>query len=93
MFSDPLLHPLLPFAMPFVQLHRGLIRLSVLRRHLRLQFSDQCLHLLQAISDKALGGLMIFVAIFVFVYYTVWALLLVSFLPPSVKYIPFDSVG
>ena len=31
----------------------------------------------QAASDKALGGLMILVAAFVFCYYTVWAMLLV----------------
>jgi len=29
-----------------------------------------------AVSDKALGGSMIFVALFVFVYYSAWALLL-----------------
>ena len=33
---------------------------------------------LQATSDKALGGAMLFVAAFVFTYYTIWALLLVS---------------
>jgi len=32
-----------------------------------------------AASDKALGGAMLFVAAFVFVYYTVWALLLPFF--------------
>lgn len=35
----------------------------------------------QATSDKALGGAMLFVAAFVFTYYTIWALLLVSCLP------------
>lgn len=32
----------------------------------------------QAVSDKALGGSMLFVAALVFVYYTTWAILLVS---------------
>lgn len=31
----------------------------------------------QATSDKLLGGAMLFIAAFVFVYYTIWALLLV----------------
>lgn len=37
-------------------------------------------HTSQAFSDKALGGLMLLAAALVFVYYTVWALFLVSFL-------------
>lgn len=37
----------------------------------------------QATSDKLLGGMMLFVASFVFVYYTVWALLTVSIVQPS----------
>lgn len=40
--------------------------------------SDRSDH--QATSDKALGGAMLFVAAFVFTYYTIWALLLVSLL-------------
>ncbi|AFR97643.1 dolichyl-phosphate mannosyltransferase polypeptide 2, regulatory subunit [Cryptococcus neoformans C23] len=35
-----------------------------------------------ATSDKLLGGAMLFIAAFVFVYYTIWALLL-PFLPPT----------
>ncbi|KZV90254.1 hypothetical protein EXIGLDRAFT_569411, partial [Exidia glandulosa HHB12029] len=36
----------------------------------------------QAVSDKALGSLMLLVASVVFVYYTTWALVL-PFLPPD----------
>lgn len=37
----------------------------------------------QATSDRALGSLMLFVAGFVFVYYSAWALLQVSNLPKA----------
>lgn len=37
----------------------------------------------QAVSDKALGSLMLLVAAFVFVYYTTWAILLVSTASPA----------
>lgn len=37
----------------------------------------------QAVSDKALGSSMLLVAAFVFVYYTTWAILLVSTVSPS----------
>lgn len=44
-----------------------------------LHLHDQCSRSdRQATSDKALGGAMLFVAIFAFTYYTIWALLLVS---------------
>jgi Dolichol phosphate-mannose biosynthesis regulatory protein (DPM2) len=40
---------------------------------------------LQGLSDKALGGLMLLAAAVVFVYYTVWALFLVSVLDRTLK--------
>jgi dolichyl-phosphate mannosyltransferase polypeptide 2 regulatory subunit len=43
--------------------------------------SNTDLHFLQATSDKLLGSIMLFVAIFVFSYYTVWALLTVRHQP------------
>lgn len=42
----------------------------------------------QAVSDKALGGSMLLVAAFVFVYYTTWAILLVS----TPRHRPFCSL-
>jgi len=34
--------------------------------------------IVQGVSDKVLGGVMLLVAAFVFTYYTTWAILLVS---------------
>jgi dolichyl-phosphate mannosyltransferase polypeptide 2 regulatory subunit len=44
---------------------------------------------MQAVSDKALGGLMLLVASSVFTYYTTWAMLLVRH-PVSYRLFVFD---